>query len=246
MEINMSSKKYTIRIGDPCSYEWENMSPVEKGRHCAQCDKVVTDFTSMNDEDIIHFLLKNKNACGHFHKSQLDRTIVIEGPKRFKMPYWPAIAAMLVAGMFQLAPTYGNAQNADCEKIHEVVMGNTSVDVNTQQKSKISLDPSPVMIEKTGVLRFNEDSSITIRIKVVDSKDKKPLPGANVKIAGVGDYTADDQGYFTMIVKPAILPEKLIVSGNAYWSYSYYGEIDLKTFIKNPYYQLEFVYQEPK
>src|ERR1700754_1109638 len=98
----MESKKFKVTMGNPCSFGWQNMTPDGKGRHCAQCDKTVVDFTVMTDEQLVNYLLTHKNVCGHFNKSQLGRTMEIHVQKNRIKKYWPSIAAMLIAGMFQL------------------------------------------------------------------------------------------------------------------------------------------------
>jgi hypothetical protein len=61
-----------ITIPKPCHENWNQMTPHEKGRHCAVCDKVVTDFTkSSKDEIIRHLEISNENTCGKFLSEQI-------------------------------------------------------------------------------------------------------------------------------------------------------------------------------
>jgi len=39
-----------IHIPEPCSENWDKMTPQGGGRYCLSCDKVVTDFTNMTTE----------------------------------------------------------------------------------------------------------------------------------------------------------------------------------------------------
>jgi hypothetical protein len=214
-------------MGNPCSYGWNNMTPADKGKHCAQCDKVVLDFTSMTDEQLLHFLLKHKNVCGHFNKSQLNKTISIQGPQNFKIPQWPAIAAMLVAGLFSVGP-----------QLHAQKQTGSNGNVAVAQ-------PLKVYPRNSNEKYVEKDSVVTIKIKVVDSKHKKILPGANVTLGGIGNYVADEKGHFSLTVQVSKLPEKILISAYASPEYTFYGEIDVKRFFKNPYYQLELIYQDP-
>lgn len=218
-------------MGNPCTYGWENMTPAVPGsspggRHCAQCDKVVTDFTAMSDEELISFLLKNKNICGHFKKSQLNRPLAIAGPKRFKMPQWHAIAAMLVAGLFSVAPAL-HAQT-------------TQTDLN----GNIAIEQPQKLYPRNSIGKYSEkDSMVLIGVKVVDSKSKLPLQ-AGVNINGVPILESDKIGCYVLSVNLNDLPEKIRVDVYAN-SHVFYSElIDVTAFRKKPYYVVELVWEE--
>lgn len=55
------------------------MTPTEKGRFCAQCQKQVVDFTSMSDRQLAEFFKKpsSGSSCGRFLQEQLDRAVEI-------------------------------------------------------------------------------------------------------------------------------------------------------------------------
>jgi hypothetical protein len=223
----MISKKYKIRMGNPCSYGWENMTATDKGRHCAQCDKVVMDFTSMSDAELIDFLLKHKNVCGHFNKSQLNRTITIEGPKRFKFQHWPAIAAMLVAGLFVVAPAQLTAQ-----KPHPLLHG------------KVKIEQPQQLYPTNSIGKYSEkDSMVIIGIKVVDSKSKTPLK-ASVTINGITIQESDKIGCYSLSVNLNDLPEKIQVNIYAF-EHAFFSElISVSEFRKKPYYVVELVWED--
>ncbi len=63
-----------IHIPQPCSESWDAMQPAASGRHCAQCDKTVIDFTGMSAEEIGLYLQLNagQSVCGRFHQRQLS------------------------------------------------------------------------------------------------------------------------------------------------------------------------------
>lgn len=77
------------------------------GRHCAHCEKVVTDFTRMTDAQLIEFFKKNDGAqCGRFRAEQLERTIrKIETPKS---NIWARVAASLLLA-------FGLVKSADAQ-----------------------------------------------------------------------------------------------------------------------------------
>lgn len=65
-------KQIEISIPEPCDQKWEDFGQVSAGRHCPSCDKVVVDFTSMSDAELVNFLsLQPSNTCGRFRENQL-------------------------------------------------------------------------------------------------------------------------------------------------------------------------------
>jgi hypothetical protein len=61
-----------ISIPEPCHQSWQQMTVVDKDRHCRQCCKIVTDFTAMSNDQILTYLSINKNVCGRFEPYQLN------------------------------------------------------------------------------------------------------------------------------------------------------------------------------
>lgn len=68
--------KIQISIPEPCHEGWQNMTPVEKGRFCASCQKTVLDFTNLSDKEIINLVPKNDTLCGRINVSQLNRNLI--------------------------------------------------------------------------------------------------------------------------------------------------------------------------
>ncbi|MES2863773.1 MAG: hypothetical protein V4666_06625 [Bacteroidota bacterium] len=68
--------KIQITIPEPCNEGWQNMTPVEKGRFCASCQKTVLDFTYLSDNEIINLFNKNDNLCVRIKVSQLNRNLI--------------------------------------------------------------------------------------------------------------------------------------------------------------------------
>jgi hypothetical protein len=52
------------------------MTPVEKGRFCASCQKRVLDFTYLSDNEIIKVVTKNDTLCARINVSQLNRNLI--------------------------------------------------------------------------------------------------------------------------------------------------------------------------
>ena len=94
-----------VTIPEPCSENWDAMTPIdEKRRHCAACDKTLTDFSCMTDRQIGQILRHNSGKlCGRFRRGQLDRPLRLNGPRRRRG--FGAIAAS--AGLLLAAPAFG-------------------------------------------------------------------------------------------------------------------------------------------
>lgn len=61
-----------ISIPAPCPASWAEMTPAPGGRHCAACNKVVVDFSSMNTAEATAYLQRHPEACGRFKPEQIN------------------------------------------------------------------------------------------------------------------------------------------------------------------------------
>ncbi len=73
----MKKEAFMISVPKPCNENWHKMTPVEKGRFCASCQKTVTDFTILTDEEIILMLAASSGntQCGRFSMEQLNKAM---------------------------------------------------------------------------------------------------------------------------------------------------------------------------
>lgn len=90
-------KAIKVNIPEPCHEDWNKMSPRDKGRHCAACNKTVMDFTSRTDEQIVKTLTNTEQICGRFKTSQLNREMVLT--RKDKNNYLSLIASGVLAFM---------------------------------------------------------------------------------------------------------------------------------------------------
>jgi hypothetical protein len=86
--------KIQISIPEPCHEGWQNMTPVEKGRFCASCQKTVLDFTHLSDNEIIKLVSKKDNLCGRINVSQLNRNLI---KTKTKSNYFGYLATSVLA-----------------------------------------------------------------------------------------------------------------------------------------------------
>jgi hypothetical protein len=76
------NKDIIISIPQPCNEKWSMMSPNKEGRFCSVCKKNVYDFTKKSDKQIADTFNENKNLCGRFNNSQLNRKLVLSPEKK--------------------------------------------------------------------------------------------------------------------------------------------------------------------
>lgn len=71
------AKTIELTIPEPCHENWDTMTPVEKGRFCASCQKEVIDFTHMGQAELIAFFRKQTSGdiCGRFYNDQLNNPL---------------------------------------------------------------------------------------------------------------------------------------------------------------------------
>jgi CarboxypepD_reg-like domain len=148
-------QKIKITIPEPCHENWEQMSPVEKGRFCVSCQKKVFDFTGSTDRDIINAYQSERKLCGRFLKTQLDRDLSI--PKE-KKSIW---LASVFFGIISLA--------------------NTKIIAQEKPKTEQS-NTEPYIIGKIIDPKLNQIEVKTITGIVSDATG--PLPGVSVILKG--------------------------------------------------------------
>jgi hypothetical protein len=76
-KLNDMSNTIRITVPEPCRENWHNMTPKEQGRFCGSCKKIVVDFSTMNDREILDYFAKaaGRPTCGRFAIDQLNRKI---------------------------------------------------------------------------------------------------------------------------------------------------------------------------
>lgn len=173
------SKNIQLHIPKPCHENWNNMTPIEKGRFCGSCQKQVVDFTGMSDEQMIAFFRKpaNGSTCGRFMKDQLDRSIKV--PKK-RLPW--------VRYFFQIAlPAFLASSKATAQG--KVVLTGDTVIVSTPKLIVMGNAFIPDTIKKE------------IRGTLIDDNGES-IPYASVLIKGTKIITVTDtSGNFSLKYK---------------------------------------------
>lgn len=157
------------------------MTPVDfQRRHCAACDRTLTDFTAMTDVEIGRHLRRNPGKlCGRFNISQLNRKLALNGRRR----YGGLRAAAAAAGLLLTAPV--TAQ--------EVIPLKTELNLHVERLT------TEVDVVKNVQLGSRQDTTI---IKgVITDPSGETLIGASVLIKGTTiGTTTDIDGNFSLPV----------------------------------------------
>lgn len=92
------SKPLIISIPEPCSEDWDKMSPSEQGRFCGACQRTIVDFSVMDDAEVLRYFSEHQHLCGRFVTEQLNRPLQpgVSGPRYWLSPFYKKIAAGLV------------------------------------------------------------------------------------------------------------------------------------------------------
>lgn len=175
-----------ISIPQPCSENWNKMTPQEQGRFCDICQKCVVDLTNLSDAELYQYLLKNKGqkACGRFKPEQLNRPIQIPHQPHSLLYKWIIVAGLAL--VITSAPEM---------KTFARVPFTSEVNDNEQQDKHN---------EKDDKNKHNTDS-ITIRGYVVNANDETPLVNTQIVIRKANNFIvgtiSDLQGYFALTIK---------------------------------------------
>lgn len=215
------SKKIQLSIPVPCHENWDNMSPVEKGKFCGSCQKQVVDFTSMNDREVAQFFKKPStgSVCGRFMVDQLERDIEI--PKKrvpwLKYFFQIALPALLFSKL--------SAQKTMGKIAAPVQRDTTKISVRGELRTLGMVLPThikPAEEKKIDTLVKNEIKSInfktTITGKIIDEKGSA-IPFASITTGkpGIG-VMADESGNFLLSVNSLSTDSLLHISSVGYKS----------------------------
>jgi hypothetical protein len=167
--------KIQIHLPKPCHEDWHAMTIEEKGRFCQACQKTVYDFTKKSDRQILAHLNADRNTCGRFLATQLDRNLIVAHQKN---NIWTAGFAGFIS-LFVLASNEVSAQTKQ-ESVH-TYRAKYNRESATQKVEKLQSDSIPIKIIGT----------------VVESG--LPVPAVNVCIKGRTVNTQTDfDGHFSI------------------------------------------------
>ena len=133
-----------VQIPQPCHASWDKMQAQENGRHCKACDKVVIDFSQMNDQELIAWLKDkaHEKVCGHFKSEQVDRLEIVVQPKEFKRLNWsPKHIIQIAIFLVFSASLFSCNSNANNGAIPQIIVQSDCIS-DTSKKTQQALPES--------------------------------------------------------------------------------------------------------
>lgn len=176
------TNKINISIPQPCHENWQAMTPEDKGRFCASCQKKVFDFTQSSDREILTAFQQNKNLCGRFLNTQLNRDLI--KPKE-RSDFW-FVATVTVASFIGIGTNATKAQEqVKTEQTDIKVLGKFIA----QPKEKITVKGQVFDYE------LNRLSEVLIRVKnkeIVIFTDKEGFFEAKIEKGDILIFSKND------------------------------------------------------
>ncbi|MEM6956620.1 MAG: hypothetical protein AAF645_13080 [Myxococcota bacterium] len=83
------------RIDDPCDANWDRMSPIERGRHCATCQTPIIDATDLTRAEMDALVRDAPPACVRLRVGA-DGNAIFRGPRRRSLGGVVLVSALLV------------------------------------------------------------------------------------------------------------------------------------------------------
>ncbi|MDP9080127.1 MAG: carboxypeptidase-like regulatory domain-containing protein [Bacteroidota bacterium] len=172
-----------IHFPDPCHQQWQQMTPVDNGRHCEQCSKIVVDFTKMSNNEIINHLSTNSRVCGRIGEQQvnsINMQLVSRQPQnKGGWAKWMMAAVLFVSTAYSRA----NAQS-------------TTHPTEQTVSSDAQSESFPL-----GKIAFPDSARYQIITGRVTDNNNKPIIGATIKTDhGNAGTQTDAGGYFQLRV----------------------------------------------
>ena len=160
-------KRIKLSIPAPCHENWEAMSPSEKGKFCASCQKTVTDFTHMSDRELFAFFNKPVNSvCGRLTAAQLDRENILPRKKFPLIHYFFTVS--IPAFLISSRPIYSGVRSVSGTQTFQTAGSFKKPGLNIQREQITQADTTRKTEKKDSF--FNKSDLIMGDISVVDSK----------------------------------------------------------------------------
>jgi len=176
-----------VNIPEPCHEDWNKMNSQEKGCFCGSCQKLVVDFTAMSDSEIVNYfkVYKNENTCGHFKKTQIDRSLKPQETPRRKL-FLKELAAACFA--FFLASTDAKAQGGSYFSDEETEETNNNQDTTTQ-------------IAINGKVKNGNESLSNAIISIKGTQHKTVSLSNGLFSIHIPNEIAQNQNFITLVVE---------------------------------------------
>ena len=200
-------KKIQLTIPTPCHENWEAMTPVDKGRFCAACQKQVMDFSNMNDRQVVEFFKKPStgSVCGRFIPNQLQRDMEIPGKR---IPWVKYFFQFAIPAFFVSAKAKAQGE----VRVNAVI--NKEVKKDSMIRGQVLTQSCAVKITgDTVIMEKPAEPGIVISGRITN-ENNEPVPHASVVIKGTRiGVAADAAGFFKLQPAPGWKTVTLVTSG---------------------------------
>lgn len=170
-----------ITIPRPCTQNWDAMGSIGNGRHCNQCNKVVYDFSQMNDDELLQFFKQQATIpCGRFHNSQLNRDILpTVSRKKLLFTRFSKIAAALFAVLsFKSFSSTANNKNGipavalDANYKNSFKRGNDKIVISGTVKDVHAkpIEKAVVMLDSVQIAITDAEGRFNVELKSITSE----------------------------------------------------------------------------
>jgi hypothetical protein len=166
-----------ITVADPCHEDWSKMTPTEKGKHCASCQKEVVDFTQKTDEQLFKLVKSGASMCGRFKSTQLDRTIALSRKRNHSFAQYAA-SLLIPAALLTTQDMKSQQSKTPTSKVQKRY---TSLGIGSQQHTfKQRFDP--FAFDTIGIVYANGLPVAGAQVSIKDS-DRTSLSSAKGNFA---------------------------------------------------------------
>ncbi|KOS04986.1 hypothetical protein AM493_02220 [Flavobacterium akiainvivens] len=155
----MAASGIKISIPTPCHENWDNMTPADRGRFCAACQKTVVDFTRATDREIVAAYNRDEKLCGRFLSTQLNRELVI--PKE-KNSLWARAAALTVLSMGGVETLAQTPEKTELREVKNEVLVGKSKSIITKTITGIITDSEGMPIPGCKVTIQSKEELTTV------------------------------------------------------------------------------------
>ena len=171
----------TLSIPAPCAQRWADMTPLRTDcRHCAACERQITDFSTKTDAEILaHLRSSGGKVCGRFRPDQLGRPLVA-ARSNLRRGGLTAAAASVAALLMAQVPAQAQPQQAEPTAL---------APKKGRKVDKLALQQQKVV----------QDSVRIISGKVVNAETGKPLRGGLIAVKSTASTASiDENGLFSL------------------------------------------------
>ena len=176
-------KAVQLTIAEPCHQNWNEMLPEEQGKFCLSCQKIVVDFTTMSDREVLNYFNTNTgNTCGRFNDDQLNTTLSV--PKERSIGKWKYFWQFLLPAVFAV-------HTAEAQ---------TTMDKPAICQPQLIQEDFPVIMGIVA-MPIKKEKRTTVNGTIVDGNGV-PIPYVSVMVSGTKTgVAADSAGKFSIQLK---------------------------------------------